>query len=62
MDNEDLYFGAIPPVEVKATNCHTVNVHVHVTVDHRPPDTLRRLADAIEARVVNGMAEAIDRT
>jgi hypothetical protein len=51
MDNDDLYLGAVPPVEVKATNCHTVNVNVHVTVEHRPHDSLRRLAEAIEARI-----------
>lgn len=57
MENDDLYFGAVPPVEVKATNCHTVNVNVHVHVEHRQHDTLRRLAEAIEARIVGRITE-----
>lgn len=58
MENDDLYLWAVPPVEVKATNCHTVNVNVHLHVEHRQHDTLRRLAEAIEARIAGRITEA----
>lgn len=36
------------PVQVTATNCHTVTVNVRLIVDPRPVNTHRRLAEAIE--------------
>jgi hypothetical protein len=57
MNNDDLYLGAVPPVEVNATNCKMVNVNVQIIVEQRPHDTLRRLADAIEARISGRITE-----
>lgn len=57
MENDDLYMGAVPPVKVNATNCKMVNVNVQIIVEQRPHDTLRRLAEAIEARIVGRITE-----
>ena len=57
MENDDLYLGALPPVEVKATNCHTVNVNVHVTIEPMQQETLRKLAEVIEAKIMARILE-----
>ena len=47
MENEEIYLGGLPPVQVKATNCHTVNVNVKFVVEQRECDTLRQWAEKI---------------
>lgn len=52
MENEVAYLGGVPPVEVKASNCHTVNVNVNFVVEQRECDTLRKWAERIKLEAV----------
>lgn len=51
---DESFWGSVPPVQVNAQQCGTVQIEVKFISETRDHDTLRKFADTIDRMLDNG--------